>query len=494
MTSSGAFGALKVVLATALFLALAIGAIAAVLLAWDTRGDDQAAPPPSGEVIPEDEVMFDGEAASDGTPLADAPDPIVELPDDEPWPMFGSGRGRTNLARQVGLIPPFDEVWSIEAGSSLRFPPVAAYGRLFVATAAGRILALDPVTGETLWEVDAERCTASSPAAAGKVVYVALMDPLPCGRHDRQAPGFVLALDAATGEELWRFEAGLVESSPLVANSQVYVGTWDNAVYAIDAESGEEAWSFETNARVRGGVAFRQNTIFVASTDNNVYALNARNGQLRWTAETQDGFRTTPSVSQGRVFVGNTDGSVYAIDAEAGTIVWTYPTGGPVLGTPAVAAETVYASSQDGTLYAIDADGGGLRWSFAAGSPLPASAMVMAGYVYISTQDGRTLGLDAESGSEIWSFDDGRRSSPITDGQQLYLAGANVLYALEAARASDEAEPDANGDPAPVTPEEPAPADSPDPTPLEADTGDDAVSELAPVEEPAAAEANDTNP
>jgi outer membrane protein assembly factor BamB len=66
----------------------------------------------------------------------------------------------------------------------------------------------------------------SSPAVAGGVVYV--------GSYD----GHVYALDAKTGERLWRYQTGdEVVSSPAVAGGVVYVGSWDDYLYALDVGS-----------------------------------------------------------------------------------------------------------------------------------------------------------------------------------------------------------------------------------------------------------------
>ena len=49
----------------------------------------------------------------------------------------------------------------------------------------------------------------------------------PCVRHDPCARGFVVAWDAATGRELWRYETASVESSPLLVGRLLYFGSWD---------------------------------------------------------------------------------------------------------------------------------------------------------------------------------------------------------------------------------------------------------------------------
>ena len=63
----------------------------------------------------------------------------------------------------------------------------------------------------------------SSPAVADGVVYVECSNV------------YVEALDASSGELLWRYETGDgVGSSPAVKDSVVYVGSYDNYVYSVD--------------------------------------------------------------------------------------------------------------------------------------------------------------------------------------------------------------------------------------------------------------------
>ncbi len=49
---------------------------------------------------------------------------------------------------------------------------------------------------------------------------------------------YVYALDAQTGERLWRYETGgYVFASPAVADGVVYVGSVDDYLYALDVGS-----------------------------------------------------------------------------------------------------------------------------------------------------------------------------------------------------------------------------------------------------------------
>ena len=462
---------LRLLAGTLAFIAVAGVAIGVVVWVWDQRsspvaGDDAPALADSGE----------GLAVADEPPEETLP--VEEIRTDEPWPLFGRTATRSSLAAEVELAPPLREAWRLEGDERLRVAPVVAYGRVYSVSEHGNVRALDVESGTVIWEADLGRCVEASPAVSDQIVYVSLMDPAPCRRHAQRASGFVVALDASTGEELWRFEAGLVESSPLVAGGRVFVGSWDGSVYALDAGTGQEIWSNATQARVRGGVAVRQGRVYVGSFDETFYAYSARDGELLWVAPVIGNFFSTPVAVRGRVLAGTTENTLYSFDAETGDEQWSLTTGGVVYGSPAIWQETAYATSFDGNVYAIDLESGALRWRFSAGSPISSSASVIGGVVWVSTIDRRTVALDGDTGAELWSFDDGRRAQMVTDGERLYLAGDRIVYGLE---------PDPNAPPLEPSPPAPQPAPVTEPAPLEppepAEPAPPAPSEEQPAQE-----------
>jgi outer membrane protein assembly factor BamB len=356
---------------------------------------------------------------------------------EEPWPQYGFDLERTRYAPEFKLRPPFRRLWMVRGGKLIEFPPVVAYGKLYVATSDGRFLAVDAETGKIAWERDLGRCTASSPAVAGKVVYQALMHGLPCGKPKQKAPGYVVAMDAETGNVLWRFQAGVIETSPLLVNGKIYVGSWDKNVYALDAATGRKLWSFRTGDQVKGGPAYAKGTLYIGSYDGNVYALYARTGKLRWRTRAQNrfggigNFYATPALAYGRVYIGNTDGKVYAFGAKSGKLLWSKTTGNYVYGSAAVWDRKVYAGSYDGHFYALDAATGDVRWRFEARGPISGSPTVLDGIVYFSTLKQRTFALDARTGRRVWTFPDGKYTPVVADGKHVYLTGYTRVYALE---------------------------------------------------------------
>ena len=361
----------------------------------------------------------------------------AEVVDDTPWPTYRYDEERTGYAAEVTLRPPFEELWTARAGNLIEFPPAVAYGRLYVGTNPGRFLAIDSQTGSVAWQKRFRRCIAASPAVADGVVYQPLMHPSPCGNPDRNAPGYMVALDAETGRRLWRFEAGVIESSPLLVGDLLYFGSWDGNVYALDIHTQEVRWAFETGDEVKAAPAYASGTIVIGSYDGRLYALDARTGTEKWSTEAQAGvggagnFYATPAIAYGRVFVGNTDGKIYAFGLGSGDLLWSQSTGDFVYSSAAVWDRNVYVGSYDGNLYALDAATGDVRWSFAAGGSISGAVTVIAGIVYFSTLEEKTFAVDAKTGEQVWTFPDGKYTPIVADDERAYLVGYTRIYGLQ---------------------------------------------------------------
>jgi outer membrane protein assembly factor BamB len=356
----------------------------------------------------------------------------------EPWPTYGVDARRSGVAQGTHVRPPFRIAWTLDAGSLIEFPPVIAYGRLYLGTNRGRFMSVAVENGRVLWRREFDRCIAAAAAVSQGVVYVPLMGPSPCRANTR---GFLVALHAESGRELWRFRAGPIESSPLVANGVVYVGSWDQHLYAIEAGSGRARWAFATGDKVKGGAALSSGTVYFGSYDGRLYALDATTGHLRWSADAGARIYATPSIAGGRVFIGTLGGAISAFDAQTGRLLWETHTGGYVYSSAAVWRGTVYAGSYDHRLYALDVATGRVRWSFAAPGPISGTPTVVAGLVYFATcavciagqtrlgAQG-TYALDARSGRLVWSFPQGDYTPLVADAARAYLVGYRRLFGL----------------------------------------------------------------
>ena len=149
--------------------------------------------------------------------------------------------------------------WSVELTPGLSMPtPIVHDGIMFLHTAPDVTLALDAVTGQEMWRHTHEPETASS-----------MKMGLGLGDGHVYAPTsdlHLIALDAKTGEQIWDHEIQLSEpatdrtvfnlrSAPLVVGDKIIQGVTASEgpgggfIVAIDANTGEEAWRFHSIAR-----------------------------------------------------------------------------------------------------------------------------------------------------------------------------------------------------------------------------------------------------
>jgi outer membrane protein assembly factor BamB len=390
-------------------------------------------------------------------PEAEPPPPKKENP--RPWPTYGYDDARQHIS-PYGHRPPYERKWKIDAHDTLEFPPAVGYGRVYLAQQKGLFFALDAETGEVDWKHSLRRCAASSPTIGKDVVYQSYMHRVECLQDQPGANGFVVAWDADTGRERWRFRSAPIESSPLLHGKRLFVGSWDHNVYALNAKTGRKIWSFQTDDQVNTSAAYWKGRIFIGSDGGTLYALSAKNGKLLWSAQSNSTFGTrefwyaTPTIAYGRVYIGNTDGTMYVYGAKTGRLLWARPLGTYIYGAAAVYGRKVFVGTYDGKFFALDAATGDTVWEIPARGAVHSAATVMDGLVYyaicstcgseasraVARGPDATYAVRARDGKRVWRFRDGKYANPVVvDEDRVYVTGQSHQYAL-APRGSDAAE------------------------------------------------------
>lgn len=297
--------------------------------------------------------------------------------------------------------------------------------------------------------------TAWSSPALGEVDGRAL---LLAGSYDRS----VYALDAASGEPVWKFTTGggVYGTPALRAGSapRAFVASSDRLVYALDARDGRRLWSHAVEeyrptlggARLAApalGSAGGREAVFVAHwvfdrsiagslQRGGVTALDAETGGVLWRAPLGDNEMTAPLFARvgarGLLFVGSSDGTLRALDADRGEVVWTRVELDAIRSPPALldagGAPRLLLASKYGALRALDAATGAPAWSYKTGDRVtgsPAVAEVEGRAVAVLGSYDRSLhAVDAATGAPLWRHETrgGLYGSPC-------LAGGAVLAA-----------------------------------------------------------------
>jgi outer membrane protein assembly factor BamB len=375
----------------------------------------------------------------------------------EDWPMFRDDVERSGFAEGTTVGSEVSVLWhrpgfNTTAYGAVKGSPSVVGEMLYCGTDTGRFLAARVDDGEVVWQVQLLGTTHGihgSPAIAGELVFI--------GAYD----GTVYAFGRRSGLLVWRHKVGYqVGSSPAVVPEWgvVYSAHEESPngggfVVSLDARTGDEIWRTRTEAHPHSSVAVdvQRQTVFVGDNRGYLYALDARTGRDRWRQKLlEDGktdIKTTPSVllDRGLVVFGAWSGKVYALDEGTGDTVWEHETGGRIMASTAYLPSRgiVYAASPSGRLVAISARDGRELWRFDAGVRLDSSPAVSGDgrAVVFGGGDGSIFAVRADDGRLLWRLRLGSKvsGSPTLAGSRVYVtAYKGDLWALatsESARA-----------------------------------------------------------
>lgn len=105
----------------------------------------------------------------------------------------------------------------------------------------------------------------------------------PTYRHDPARSGHTDVNVPAQVQPAWRARIGGKLSSMTAAGGRLYVASIDaHTVYALDATTGETLWRYVAGARVDSPPTIYQGGVLFGSADGWVYCLRAADGELAW--------------------------------------------------------------------------------------------------------------------------------------------------------------------------------------------------------------------
>jgi len=143
---------------------------------------------------------------------------------------------------------------------------------------------------------------------------------------------------------VWTFSTGVNEghqSPPVINNGVMFVTTPQQQVIALNAKTGDVLWRYRRELPesllqlhpTNRGVGLYEDRVYIATVDAHVVALNARTGAVVWDKAVEDwkkGYYSTlaPLVAKGKVMVGMSGGElgvrsfIAALDARTGEQSW----------------------------------------------------------------------------------------------------------------------------------------------------------------------------
>ena len=352
--------------------------------------------------------------------------------------------------------------WRTALGSSIHAAVAYDDSLVFVGTTGGVFYALKQRDGAFAWNFAAGRPIFGKAAVAKDAVYFG------CDN------GYLYKLDRATGKERWRYDLGDSRiarvlshpigekagefdfddygASPLVVGDTVYMGSGDGSVHAINATTGERVWRFEGSGSVRSGLAADSLRVIFATSTGIVYAVDRRSGEQLWKRESRGPVYGAPAIIGDKVVLGNRNGLIAGLRLETGAVDWRVILWGSSAESeaePTGGSRFFFGSSDLRAVSFIDAANGHVIWrSDVFGWPWARPA-VSESRVFVSTAGGqlgeiRHFGafsaLDRTTGKVLWRWPmpewpgiliNGFRASPIVAGNAVFVGGLDgTLYAF----------------------------------------------------------------
>jgi outer membrane protein assembly factor BamB len=239
-----------------------------------------------------------------------------------------------------------------------------------------------------------------------------------------------------------------ITAQPVVGGGRIYGLDGEDIVFALDATTGDRMWKFETKPNddaddtFGGGVALYDGRLFVSTGYGIVYALDARTGHQIWKHATQVPFHGPPTVIDGRVLAVNVNNQLTALDAVDGHQLWIHtglPEGADILGTPApaVQGDTVVVAYSSGEIFALRLENGHAEWTDNLATAQPMGALssladihgrpvIDRGRVFAVSHSGRMVAIDLRTGDRVWEQDIGGTQGPWVAGDYVYVLSNDV--------------------------------------------------------------------
>ncbi len=304
------------------------------------------------------------------------------------WPQPGGEADHT--LHHIGATLDFVVDWKVDIGSAserakLTSPPIVVADRVYVVDAEARVSSINADTGAQIWRTELtpdidERFRVRDIFRGPKASQIGFGGGVAFDQGRlfvTSGFGFVAALDAISGEELWRHETSApVRTPPTAFRGRVYLTTNTNEFIALEQETGEKAWtfqSFEEPARFLSSAspAAAGDLVVAPFSSGEVVAFIADSGRAVWNETLVQQTRLTalamlndiagsPVIDRGLVYVVSHGGTLEAIDIRSGQPVWQVAIAS--LQMPWVAGDFIYVVSIDGELACVSRNDGGVIW------------------------------------------------------------------------------------------------------------------------------------
>ena len=242
------------------------------------------------------------------------------------------------------------------------------------------------------------------------------------------------------GRAVWNQSVGGIKFplSVVSVRDSFVVADGDGTVLALDAQSGRELWRGNAGSKLSAGVGSDGRYAAVVTREGELVTFEQ--GQVKWRKSVGVRVNTAPLVAGERVFVLGADRAVQAFDVIDGRKLWALQRAGDPLtltqtGVLAAFKDTLVVG-QGPRMAGVDPLQGTLRWEVPVGSPRGANEIerladlvgpvARVGDVLCARSFQAAVGcVDAEKGTVVWTKNIGGTDGVSADAQFVFGADAS---------------------------------------------------------------------
>lgn len=242
-------------------------------------------------------------------------------------------------------------------------------------------------------------------------------------------------------------KTGRYDLDPVMGAGYVYAADAEGELVKVDATTGKQQWRINAGEPISGGVGYGGGIVLVGTSRGNVMAYDLA-GKLLWKAPVSSEVLSAPQYFDGYVIVRTGDSHIFGFDAADGTRKWVYERTTPALSLRSSAGVVVdggaiYAGFPGGKMIAIRADNGKLLWEATVALPkgvteierisdITSTPVVEGPIVYAVAYQGRIAAVDRLSGKVMWNRDISSYSGMSIDNGNIFVSHAlGSVYSLD---------------------------------------------------------------
>jgi serine/threonine-protein kinase len=210
--------------------------------------------------------------------------------------MYGVGMGAGLYALNAGGG---QVKWTFHS-AHLLYGPAISGDELILVDPKGLLLALDKKTGTKKWEAKIDS-GASAPAILDDQIFLPFKS------------GEIRAYGLSDGSFKWKSKkSGSTRTALVLFKGEVIYGGHEDSIVALNAKSGLEVWKFRTNLPCHNPIV-AGDLLYAVCEDHKLYAVDPLTGDERWRLENKKATPPPPTFADGVMYMLGTDGVLSAM-------------------------------------------------------------------------------------------------------------------------------------------------------------------------------------